>query len=197
MTSEQLETVAARTVLDDMRQSNALVQIYSNEWPGQRSLNVKTQKKHVQPMFTSEELNQKAHPLFSMGGKRHFEEKFCNPKTWRPHMKSVPQTQEHWTDKTMQKIIENYPILKPKVERINGQEDFMKLVNGNVILQKYGGVKQLIAREKVEQKRQEERLKRTFIDSGIQVMTVDGEKTFTINGAQDLKRQMNEEKRMR
>lgn len=50
----------------------------------------------------------------------------------------------------MQKIIENYPILKPKVERINGQEDFMKLVNGNQILQKYGGVKQLIAREKVE-----------------------------------------------
>lgn len=67
-----------------------------------------------------------------------------------------------YTDKNIQKIIENYPILKPKVERIHGQEEFLELVQGHKILQKYCGVKQMMARESVEKKRKEERLKRTF-----------------------------------
>ena len=56
-------------------------------------------------------------------------------------MHRVEQPDEHLTDKTMQKIIENYLILKPKVERIGGHDDFIALVSGNKILQKYGGVK--------------------------------------------------------
>ena len=56
-------------------------------------------------------------------------------------MKSVEQPEVHLHDKRIKKIIENYPILKPKVERINGHEDFIALVSGNKILQKYGGVK--------------------------------------------------------
>jgi len=97
-----------------------------------------------------------------MGGMRHFPERLCEPLKWKPCMKSVAEPAEHLTDKEMKKIIENYLILKPKVERINGHEDFIELVSGNKILQKYGGVKQLQARDKVMEQRKEERLKRTF-----------------------------------
>ena len=62
----------------------------------------------------------------------------------------------------MKKIVENYVIVKPKVERIGGHDDFQQLVNGKPIMQKYNGVKQIAAKEKVAQKRVEERLKRTF-----------------------------------
>jgi len=37
---------------------------------------------------------------------------------------------EPFTDKSMKKIIENYLILKPKVERIGGPDDFNALVGG-------------------------------------------------------------------
>jgi len=49
-------------------------------------------------------------------------------------MHIVEQPKVHKTDKSMQKIIENYPILKPKVERIGGHDDFIALVSGNKIL---------------------------------------------------------------
>ena len=49
-------------------------------------------------------------------------------------MHIVKQPDVHLTDKSMQKIIENYLILKPKVERINGHDDFIALVSGNKIL---------------------------------------------------------------
>ena len=81
-------------------------------------------------------------------------------------------------------------------------------------MQKYNGVKQIAAKEKVAEQRAQERLKRTFskctgiidylyslpfctADVGITVMTVSGERSFTKNAAQDLKRVMNEEKAQR
>ena len=48
-------------------------------------------------------------------------------------------------------------IVKPKVERIGGADDFNELVGGRRILQKYNGVKQIAAKEKVAAKRVEER----------------------------------------
>ena len=41
----------------------------------------------------------------------------------------------------MKKIVENYVIVKPKVERIGGQDDFEQLINGKTKLEKYNGVK--------------------------------------------------------
>jgi hypothetical protein len=76
-------------------------------------------------------------------------------------MKLVPKT-ENYTDKGIKKIVENYTIVKPKVERIGGSEDFNELVKGKQIMQKYNGVKQIAAKEKVAAKRVEERQKRTF-----------------------------------
>ena len=57
-------------------------------------------------------------------------------------MKCVGPT-DHSGDKAhvgMKKIVENYIIVKPKVERIGGQDDFEKLLN-RTILEKYSGVK--------------------------------------------------------
>ena len=48
---------------------------------------------------------------------------------------------EPWADKEMSKIITNFLVLKPKVERIGGPDDFNKLVQGKVIMQKYNGIK--------------------------------------------------------
>ena len=56
---------------------------------------------HLTSVQTSDELNKKAHPLFSMGGKRHFEEKNCKPTLYRPHMHIVDKPAKNWTDKTM------------------------------------------------------------------------------------------------
>jgi len=106
----------------------------------------------------------------------------------------IVEKHKPFEDQSMKKIIENYLILKPKVERIGGPDDFKELVSGNKILQKYGGVKQQIAKQQVQQKRQEERQKRSFVDKGITVMTVDGERSFTINAAQIYKAEMNAQK---
>jgi hypothetical protein len=57
----------------------------------------------------------------------------------------------------MKKIVENYVIVKPKVERIGGRDDFEDLIKGKMKLEKYQGVKQLANMEKVAQKRVEER----------------------------------------
>ena len=62
----------------------------------------------------------------------------------------------------MKKIVENYVIVKPKVERIGGHEDFEKLINGKEIMQKYNGFKQIQAKQKVAERRAEDRLKKTF-----------------------------------
>ena len=135
-----------------------------------------------------------------MGSRRHFTDKYqsgLGPSyQYKPHMHIVGPT-DHTNDKPhvgMKKIVENYVIVKPKVERIGGHDDFQQLVNGKPIMQKYNGVKQIAAKEKVAEQRAQERLKRTFTDVGITVMTVQGERSFTQNTAQDLKRIMNEEK---
>ena len=143
-----------------MKTENAQNQVYSTEWNGQRSQKIKTEKCHVGPITSSED-SEAQHPLFSMGGRRHYDAKMSDAYKWKSCAKAV-DTGEAWTDKGMKKIIENYVILKPKVERIGGQDDFEKLVGGNQIMQKYNGVKQIAAKEKVAQKRQQERLARTF-----------------------------------
>lgn len=72
-------------------------------------------------MFTSEELNSKPHPLYSTKGRRHFAEREPGPPiVYRRHMHIVDKPNYPYADKNIQKIIENYPILKPKVERIHG-----------------------------------------------------------------------------
>ena len=43
----------------------------------------------------------------------------------------VDNTSDVYTDPSMKKIIENFPIIKPKVERIGGKDDFDALVGGN------------------------------------------------------------------
>ena len=68
-----------------------------------------------------------------MGLKRHYPEKLSDTFNYRPHMKIVPKT-ENYTDKGIQKIVENYVIVKPKVERIGGSEDFNELVKGKQIM---------------------------------------------------------------
>ena len=113
-------------------------------------------------------------------------------------MKNVGPT-DHSNDKPwngMKKIVENYIIVKPKVERIGGQDDFEKLLNRK-ILEKYSGVKQLAARQKVADKRVEERAKRTFTDAGITIMTVYGEKNITIDRANELKQTWIADKKIR
>ena len=132
---------------DFMREANSTNQIYSNEWQYQRSMKFKTEKAHTKPMKTSEELNSAPHPMFSMGSRRHYPEKLSESYKWKPHMKCVGPT-DHSQDKPhvgMKKIIENYIIVKPKVERIGGQDDFEKLLN-RTVLEKYSGVKQLAAK---------------------------------------------------
>ena len=196
-----------------MKAENGQNQVYSTEWQGQRSQKIKTEKRHVGPIQSTED-SEAQHPLFSMGGRRHYEEKLSDAYKWKSCAKAV-DTGEAWTDKGMKKIIENYVILKPKVERIGGQDDFEKLVGGNQIMQKYNGVKQIAAKEKVAQKRQQERLARTFskyklvtslfyifndliiADAGITIMTVHGPRKITQNSSQALKEAMNEEKKMR
>ena len=119
---------------------------------------------HVQPMKTSEELNSAPHPMFSMGARRHYPEKLSKNFEYRPHLHCVGPT-DHSKDKPhvgMKKIVENYVIVKPKVERIGGHEDFEKLINGKEIMQKYNGFKQIQAKQKVAEKRAEDRLKKTF-----------------------------------
>ena len=111
-------------------------------------------------MHTSEELNS-GKDRTGMGGMRHFPQKQSETAAYRPHM-HITEKHEPWTNKSMKKIIENYLILKPKVERIGGPDDFNELVGGIQIMQKYNGVKQKMAKEQVAQKRVEERLKRTF-----------------------------------
>ena len=95
-------------------------------------MKVKTQKCHIRPMKTSEELNS-GKDRTGMGGMRHFEQKPSEFSAYRPHM-HITEKREPWTNKSMKKIIENYLILKPKVERIGGQEDFDELVGGIQIM---------------------------------------------------------------
>ena len=82
---------------------------------------------HIGPLKTSEELNSEPHPLFSMGGKRHLRQEMSEGWQWRQQLHTVDKC-EPWADKEMSKIITDFLVLKPKVERIGGQDDFNKLV---------------------------------------------------------------------
>jgi hypothetical protein len=112
-----------------LKASDAHNQKWSNEWVGQKSQKVTTEKMHIGPMKTSEELNANNKSMFSSGGRRHYSENLSNSYKFRPHMHMTDKITP-WTDESMKKIIENYPILKPKVERIRCQEDFDELVGG-------------------------------------------------------------------
>ena len=78
--------------------------------------------------------------MFRPTGMRHFKEKLSESYKFRPHQRHIVPG-EIWTEPGMKSIIENFPIVKPKVERIGGKDDFDALVGGNQVLQKYNGVK--------------------------------------------------------
>jgi len=57
-----------------------------------------------------------------MGAKRHYPAKFSADYVWKSQMRRVLPF-DHTKDKDcvgMKKIVENYTIVKPKVERIGG-----------------------------------------------------------------------------
>ena len=67
-----------------------------------------------------------------MGSRRHYPAQHSETYQYKPDLHCVGPT-DHSNDKPhvgMKKIVENYVIVKPKVERINGHEDFEKLING-------------------------------------------------------------------
>ena len=81
---------------------------------------------HIGPMKTSEELNSAPHPLYEMGGRKHYDAQYSDSWKHRPHLHCVGPT-DHSGDKPhvgVKKIVENYVIVKPKVERIGGHDDF-------------------------------------------------------------------------
>ena len=74
-----------------------------------------------------------------MGAKRHYPARYCPDFKWRPILRQVKPF-DHSKDKDcvgMKKIVENYVIVKPKVERIGGRDDFEELIRGKHKLQKY------------------------------------------------------------
>ena len=67
----------------------------------------------------------------------------------------------------MRRIVANFPIVKPKIERLQlqhgvTQEDLKDFVGPRSFLTKYKGVKQLKLDSKIEQDRILDRQKRTF-----------------------------------
>ena len=52
--------------------TNNGVYSYAKSWIGSKSQKFTTNKRHVYPFKTSEELNKDTHPLFSLGSRRHF-----------------------------------------------------------------------------------------------------------------------------
>ena len=111
----------------------------SNEWYGHKSQRIRTEKMHLGAIKTSEELNSVPHPLFSMGAKRHYPARYCPDWKYTGERRHVTPI-DHVNDKPhvgMKKIVENYVIVKPKVERIGGRDDFEELIRGKAKLQKY------------------------------------------------------------
>uniref|UniRef100_A0A7S3CJJ3 Uncharacterized protein n=1 Tax=Strombidium rassoulzadegani TaxID=1082188 RepID=A0A7S3CJJ3_9SPIT len=141
-------------------------------------------------MKTSEELNQQPHPMFEMGSRRHYEARMSETYKFKSHLKIVGPRPRVEVPAEEIKITEIPIPIKPKEDRnIN---DLNKLH-----LQKYNGVKQIAAKLQVAEKRVEERQKRTFTDTGISIMTIGGQKVFTMNNAQSFKEQMNADKAAR
>lgn len=99
----------------------------------------------------------------------------------------------------MRKTVAQYPVVKPKVERLQLQhgvtpEDLKDFVGPRHFLTKFKGVKQQKADEKLAHERIEDRKKRTFTQAGISVITSEGEKTLTVQNAQKFKAAINAEK---
>ena len=71
-----------------------------------------------------------------MGAKRHFNEKLSPSFVFRPCQKpTLPFDHSMDADYVgMKKIVENYIIVKPKVERIGGRDDFEELIKGKMKL---------------------------------------------------------------
>lgn len=95
-------------------------------------------------------------------------------------------------------IVANFPIVKPKVERIDltqgiKPEDIKDFVGQKEFLQRYQGVKQKKGIMNVETKRFEERAKRTFAHAGISVMTINGSVKLNFENAPELKDSINKQ----
>ena len=65
----------------------ALSKTVAGEWTGQTSAKFTTCKRYIEPPIPE----QKDHPLFSMGSKRHYDKKGSEEWQYRPCHTKVPQ----------------------------------------------------------------------------------------------------------
>ena len=167
-------------------EGNATVQNFPAQWDGHHSKKIRTQKRHIGPHQTSEQLN----AVVKSAARRHFPPKMSEPFVYRRHMRVVGPKKVPEVKPEDVKITEiPIPIKQKEDKDIN---DLYKMP-----LQKYQGVKQLQNRDKIASQRAKERAKRTFTDTGISIMTLGGQRSFTQDSAQEFKRMMNEEKAAR
>ena len=138
--------------------------LLNEEWKGQHSAKFTTSRKHVKPITPKEQ----PHPLYSINSRRHFDRKETPTYEWKPSIKTV-SPQSHANDKIIgiKKIISHYTIVKPRVERVHFVEksnsgSLADLLSGKMFLQKNRGVKARMMEETLRQKREEERMKRTW-----------------------------------
>jgi hypothetical protein len=81
-----------------------------------------------------------------MGAKAHFEEKRSNEYVFRPHPKQIPAPAAPEKLEGLRRIVHDFPIVKPKVERIQlshgiKPEDIKDFVGEKEFLQRYKGIK--------------------------------------------------------
>ena len=92
----------------------------------------------------------------------------------------------------MREIVAKFPIVKPKVERLQLQygvtaEDLKEFVGPRHFLQANNGVKAKQRADAIKRQRAEDRVKKTFAYAGIEVMTTTGMKTLTQHSANEIK----------
>lgn len=78
-----------------------------SEWPGHISNKFTTNKKHLPEPIPDQNA---AHPIYSMGGRRHFEEREAQkPQTWKPSLKCGIAPQHRQPNKEAVKHIDFVP----------------------------------------------------------------------------------------
>ena len=121
----------------------ALSQPEQKEWQGQTSAKFTTAKRYIEPSKPE----QKDHPLFSMGSKRHYSAQRSSEFVYKPCQIFVPQVDRETLKCTgIRKIVRDNVIVKPKVERLQlshgvTPEDLREFVGAKEFLTKFNGVK--------------------------------------------------------
>ena len=96
--------------------------------------------------------------MFNVNQRKHFDEKLSDSWKFRPHMhRVVPIDHNQEKPKGILKIVAETVICKPKIERLtlsNGvkPEDLKDFVGPRDFLQRYQGVKQKLATQKLKEK---------------------------------------------